>query len=202
MNAWKFNVFMFLHRFKILTHHIRRSTANCASLHILICRWLLCSFLLPFGVFWSVMVQVLMHSEALVRLHLDTCIGVRDEDMVLIAMRCTQLKYLSLRVPSNYTMSARQREAAKLTDTSLKSIAEHCLQLEEVAICSVDGDFPSFASFSGVGVSAMVQWCPLLRRLTLDAPYSFGDSCMQVTSFVSAFGLFLWCNGNPVCCNF
>ncbi len=137
--------------------------------------------------------QVLMHSEALVRLHLDTCIGVRDEDMVLIAMRCTQLKYLSLRVPSNYSMSARQREAAKLTDTSLKSIAEHCLQLEEVAICSVDGDFPSFASFSGVGVSAMAQWCPLLRRLTLDAPYAFSDSCMQVTSFVSAFGLFLWC---------
>ena len=66
----------------------------------------------------------------------------------------------------------------RLTDESLKIIAQNCFELESVSISYSDGDFPSSFAFSLAGIISLIEAFPL-RFLLLDHVYSFNDSGME-----------------------
>ncbi|KAJ7535229.1 hypothetical protein O6H91_12G025700 [Diphasiastrum complanatum] len=126
---------------------------------------------------------VLVKCQALTELHLDMCIGLRDDDLVPLARNSPFLRSLSLRIPSDFSMSIRLCSPPRLTDSSLKAIARHCSYLEKVAISFADGEFPLFSSFTVEGILALVEGCSFLRVLVLDRAYSFNDSGMEALCF-------------------
>ncbi|KAH9310899.1 hypothetical protein KI387_025934 [Taxus chinensis] len=121
---------------------------------------------------------VLVKCQALQKLHLDMCVGVRDNDLIVLAQKCTKLKYLSLRIPSDFSVPILMSNPLRLTDESLKTIAQNCSELESVSISFSDGDFPNLSSFSLAGILSLIERCPI-RVLVLDHVYSFNDSGME-----------------------
>ncbi|KAL4180065.1 hypothetical protein AMTRI_Chr13g90290 [Amborella trichopoda] len=126
---------------------------------------------------------VLGKCNALEKLHLDMCVGVRDIDLITLAQRSTNLKSLSLRVPSDFSLPILMNNPLRLTDESIKAIANNCSKLESLKISFSDGEFPSFSSFTLTGILSLIQKCPI-RVLALDHVYSFSDLGME--SFCSA----------------
>ncbi|PIA45635.1 hypothetical protein AQUCO_01600096v1 [Aquilegia coerulea] len=118
--------------------------------------------------------------KALKRLHLDMCVGVRDCDIVRLAQRSSNLKSISLRVPSDYSLPLPRliNDSLRLTDVSLKALAHNCPMLESVKISFSDGEFPCFSSFTMVGILAFIEFCPV-HILALDHVYSFNDLGME-----------------------
>ncbi|KAG9456175.1 hypothetical protein H6P81_000683 [Aristolochia fimbriata] len=117
---------------------------------------------------------VLGNCEKLEKLHLEMCIGVRDCDMISLAQKSRNLKSLSLRITSDMSLSALMDNPIRLTDESLKAIAQNCFKLESIKLSISDGEFPSFPSFTLTGILTLFQKCPI-RVLTLDHVYSFSD---------------------------
>eukprot|EP01018_Ginkgo_biloba_P015803 Gb_10739 [translate_table: standard] len=121
---------------------------------------------------------VLGQCEALTKLHLDMCVGVRDNDLMCLAQKCTRLKSLTLRVPSDFSVPILMNNPLRLTDESLKAIARHCSELESVSLSYSEGDFPSFSFFTLAGILSLIEGCPI-KVLVLDHIYSFNDSGME-----------------------
>lgn len=122
---------------------------------------------------------ILPKCRYLVSLHLDMCMGLRDRDLVGLAMSSTGLKYLSLRCPSDFSLSVPANYSPQLTDESLKAIAKYCLVLEEVSISFADGCYPFVPCFSLDGILALVEGCSMLKALVLDRVYAFNDRGME-----------------------
>lgn len=118
--------------------------------------------------------------KALKKLYLDMCIGIRDCDIVRLAESSNDLKYISLRVPSVYSLPVPRliNDSLILTDESLKAVALNCPTLESVKISFSDGEFPCFSSFTLSGIVSLVQMCPV-RTLSLDHVYPFNDIGME-----------------------
>lgn len=112
------------------------------------------------------------------RVHLDMCFGVRDSDIIGLARASSKLKSVSLRVPSDYSLPLLSNNPLRLTDKSLKAVAENCQLLEEVRISFSDGEFPSLSSFTLNGILSLVRMCPI-RILVLDHVDSFNDEGME-----------------------
>ncbi|OWM81858.1 F-box/LRR-repeat protein 14 [Punica granatum] len=121
---------------------------------------------------------VLGKCRNLEKVHLDMCFGVRDSDIIGLACVSSKLRSLSLRVPSDYSLPLLMNNPLRLTDESLKAVAENCQLLEEVRISFSDGEFPSFSSFTLNGILRLVRMCPI-RVLVLDHVDSFNDEGME-----------------------
>ncbi|XP_060202066.1 F-box/LRR-repeat protein 14-like [Lycium barbarum] len=112
------------------------------------------------------------------KIHLDMCVGVRDCDIVCLAQKSSNLRSISLRVPSDFSLPLLQNNPLRLTDESLKAVAQNCSLLDTVRLSFSDGEFPSFSSFTLNGILMLIQMCPI-RELALDHVYSFNDVGMQ-----------------------
>ncbi|XP_022741270.1 F-box/LRR-repeat protein 14 [Durio zibethinus] len=112
------------------------------------------------------------------KIHLDMCIGVRDSDIVSLAKKSSNLRSISLRVPSDVPLPLLMNNPLILTDESLKAIAQNCLMLETVRISFSGGEFPSFSSFTLNGILSVIKSCPV-RELALDLVCSFNDVGME-----------------------
>jgi F-box/leucine-rich repeat protein 2/20 len=121
---------------------------------------------------------VLGKCKNLEKIHLDMCVGVRDCDIIGLAQRSRNLRFISLRVPSDFSLPLLMNNPLRLTDESLKAVAESCSMLESVRISFSDGEFPSFSSFTLNGMLTLIQMCPV-RELALDHVYSFNDLGME-----------------------
>ncbi|XP_058067481.1 F-box/LRR-repeat protein 14 [Magnolia sinica] len=121
---------------------------------------------------------VLGKCKALEKLHLDMCVGVRDSDIMSLAQNSSNLRSISLRVPSDFSLPMLMNNPLRLTDESLRAISQNCPMLESVKISFCDGEFPSFSSFTLHGILALIQACPI-RVLALDHVYSFNDLGME-----------------------
>ncbi|KAL5976277.1 F-box/LRR-repeat protein 14 [Asimina triloba] len=75
---------------------------------------------------------VLGKCKALEKLHLDMCVGVRDSDLMCLAQNSSKLKSISLRVPSDFSLPMLMNNPLRLTDESLRAIAENCSMLESI----------------------------------------------------------------------
>ncbi|KAH7547450.1 F-box/LRR-repeat protein 14 [Ziziphus jujuba] len=112
------------------------------------------------------------------KIHLDMCVGVRDFDIIGLAQKSRNLRNISLRVPSDFSLPLLLNNPLRLTDESLKALAQNCSMLESVRISYSDGEFPSFSSFTLDGILILIQNCPV-RELAFDQVYSFNDVGMQ-----------------------
>ncbi|GAV70915.1 LRR_6 domain-containing protein [Cephalotus follicularis] len=121
---------------------------------------------------------VLGKCKNLQRIHLDMCVGVRDSDIIGLAQKSKNLRSISLRVPSDFSLPLLMNNPLRLTDESLKAVAQNCLMLESIRISLSDGEFPSFSAFSLNGILTLIQMCPV-RELSLDHVYSFNDAGME-----------------------
>ncbi|KAJ9178970.1 hypothetical protein P3X46_010807 [Hevea brasiliensis] len=121
---------------------------------------------------------VLGKCKNLEKIHLDMCVGVRDCDIIDLALKSKNLRSISLRVPSDFSLPLLLNNPLRLTDESLKAVAQNCPMLESVCISFSDGEFPSFSSFTLNGILALIQMCPI-RELALDHVYSFNDVGME-----------------------
>ncbi|GAV70909.1 hypothetical protein CFOL_v3_14407 [Cephalotus follicularis] len=106
------------------------------------------------------------------------CVGVRDSDIIGLAQKSKNLRSISLRVPSDFSLPLLMNNPLRLTDESLKAVAQNCLMLESIRISLSDGEFPSFSAFSLNGILTLIQMCPV-RELSLDHVYSFNDAGME-----------------------
>ncbi|PON51643.1 LRR domain containing protein [Parasponia andersonii] len=121
---------------------------------------------------------VLEKCKNLDKIHLDMCVGVRDSDIIGLAQKSRNLRSLSLRVPSDFSLPLFMNNPLGLTDESLKALAQNCSMLESIKISYSDGEFPSFSSFTLDGILALIQSCPV-KELSFDQVYSFNDVGMQ-----------------------
>lgn len=121
---------------------------------------------------------VLEQCRNLERIHLDMCVGVKDSDIVGLARKSRNLRSISLRVPSDFSLPLLMNNPIRLTDECLEALAQNCSQLESVRLSFSDGEFPSFSSFTLHGILNLVQKCPI-RELALDHVYSFNDVGME-----------------------
>lgn len=121
---------------------------------------------------------VLGKCKNLEKIHLDMCVGVRDCDIIRMARKSSNLRSISLRVPSDFSLPLLMNNPIRLTDESLKAVAETCSHLESVRLSFSDGEFPSFSSFTLHGILSLIQRCPI-KELALDHVYSFNDVGME-----------------------
>ncbi|KAJ6289992.1 hypothetical protein OIU78_025831 [Salix suchowensis] len=121
---------------------------------------------------------VLGKCKNLEKLHLDMCVGVRDSDIIGLAKKSSKLRSISVRVPSDFSLPLLMNNPLRLTDESLRALAQNCPMLESVRISFSDGEFPSFSSFTQNGILNLIQMCPI-RELALDHVYSFNDIGME-----------------------
>ncbi|GLU22008.1 hypothetical protein SLE2022_381110 [Rubroshorea leprosula] len=121
---------------------------------------------------------VLGQCQNLEKIHLDMCVGVRDADIICLAQKSRNLRSISLRLPSDFSLPLLMNNPLRLTDESLKAIAENCALLETIKISFSDGEFPSFSSFTLNGILTMIQKCPV-RELSLDHVNVFNDVGME-----------------------
>ncbi|XP_057472837.1 F-box/LRR-repeat protein 14 [Actinidia eriantha] len=121
---------------------------------------------------------VLGKCKNLEKIHLDMCVGVRDCDIIGLARKSGNLRSISLRVPSDFSLPLLVNNPLTLTDESLKAVAQNCSKLESVRLSFSDGEFPSFSSFTLNGILTLIRMCPI-RELALDHVYSFNDEGME-----------------------
>ncbi|KAK7261989.1 hypothetical protein RIF29_28316 [Crotalaria pallida] len=121
---------------------------------------------------------VLGKCKNLEKIHLDMCVGVRDHDIICLSQRSSNLKSVSFRVPSDFSLPSLVNNTLRLTDESLDALAQNCSKLESVRISFSDGEFPSSSSFTLSGILCLIQKCPV-RQLALDHVYSFNDVGME-----------------------
>nr|KYP37937.1 F-box/LRR-repeat protein 14 [Cajanus cajan] len=121
---------------------------------------------------------VLRKCKNLEKIHLDMCVGVRDFDIICLSQRSSGLRSVSVRVPSDFSLPSLVNNPLRLTDESLKALAQNCSKLESVRISFSDGEFPSSSSFTLSGILCLIQRCPV-RQLALDHVYSFNDVGME-----------------------
>ncbi|GAU27841.1 hypothetical protein TSUD_114210 [Trifolium subterraneum] len=121
---------------------------------------------------------VLGKCKNLEKVHLDMCVGVRDFDIISLSQRSSDLRSVSFRVPSDFSLPSLVNNPLRLTDESLNALAQNCSKLESVSISFSDGEFPSSSSFTLSGILCLIQMCPV-RQLALDHVYSFNDVGME-----------------------
>uniref|UniRef100_A0A5B7B8G1 Putative F-box family protein n=1 Tax=Davidia involucrata TaxID=16924 RepID=A0A5B7B8G1_DAVIN len=121
---------------------------------------------------------ILGKCKNLEKIHLDICVGLRDCDIICLAQKSSNLRSISLRVPSDFSLPVLVNNPLRLTDESLKAVAQNCSRLESVSLSFSDGEFPSFSLFTLNGILTLIQMCPI-RELALDHVYSFNDVGMK-----------------------
>lgn len=121
---------------------------------------------------------VLAKCHNLEKIHLDMCVGLRDRDIITLAKKSTNLRSISFRLPSDFSLPLLMTDPLRLTDESLKALANNCVMLESVQISFSDGEFPSLSSFTLEGILVLIQNCPI-RELVLDHVCSFNDEGME-----------------------
>ncbi|KAI3686292.1 hypothetical protein L1987_79966 [Smallanthus sonchifolius] len=114
------------------------------------------------------------------KVYFDMCIGARDCDIIGLAQNLKNLRAISIRVPSDFSLPLLMENPLllRLTDNSLKSLAQNCTQLESVSLSFSDGEFPSISSFSLDGILSLINRCPV-KSLFLDRVYSFDNLGME-----------------------
>ncbi|GFQ02695.1 F-box/LRR-repeat protein 14 [Phtheirospermum japonicum] len=121
---------------------------------------------------------VLGKCSNLEKIHLDMCVGVKDSDIINLARKSSNLRFISLRVPSDFSLPLLVNNQIRLSDECLEALSQNCLKLESVKLSLSDSEFPSFSSFTLHGILNLVQKCPI-RELALDCVYSLNDVGME-----------------------
>ncbi|KAK1435663.1 hypothetical protein QVD17_01429 [Tagetes erecta] len=121
------------------------------------------------------LVCILDKCKNLEKIHLDLCTGAQDCDIIGLAQNSRNLRAISIRVPSYYLTDTA---LVRLTDRSLKSLAQNCLQLESVSLSFSDGKTPSPPSFSLNGILNLIKTCPV-KNLFLDGVFTFNNIGME-----------------------
>ncbi|KAG6510683.1 F-box/LRR-repeat protein 14-like [Zingiber officinale] len=124
---------------------------------------------------------LLWRCEALIRLNLDMCIGVKDSDMIALSQKSRNLRSISIRIPSRYFVSSYQTSSLRLSDESLTALSIGCLMLEVFELSFSDGEFPSLSCLTQSGILTLIQSCPI-RILVLDSTCFFNDIGMEALS--------------------
>ncbi|KAL2462133.1 F-box/LRR-repeat protein 14 [Abeliophyllum distichum] len=107
-------------------------------------QWILCDSMLELNLVNSIispgrgLACVLRKCKNLEKIHLDMCVGVRDCDIIRMARKSSNLRSISLRVPSDLSLPLLMNNPIRLTDESLKAVAESCSQLESVRLSFSD----------------------------------------------------------------
>lgn len=131
----------------------------------------------------GVLSSVLGSCRRLKKLSMDRCYGLRDSHMISMALNSSNLRSISLRLPSHFVYPSQ------MTDESLKALGRHCPLLEEVEVCFSDVDSPSApCSFSLSGLLAVLHGCPV-RSLALERAHLFGDVGMEALCSSSSTSL-------------
>ncbi|XP_024976677.1 F-box/LRR-repeat protein 14 [Cynara cardunculus var. scolymus] len=121
---------------------------------------------------------ILDKCKNLEKIHLDMCIGARDCDIIGLAKNSRNLRSISIRVPSDFSLPLLMENPLRLTDESLKAVAQNCTLLESVSLSFSDGEFLSLSSFSLDGILSLIKMCPL-KELSLDRVCSFNNIGME-----------------------
>ncbi|XP_071693618.1 F-box/LRR-repeat protein 14-like [Rutidosis leptorrhynchoides] len=121
---------------------------------------------------------ILDKCKNLEKIHLDMCIGARDSDIIGLARNSRNLRSISIRVPSDFSLPLLMEHPLRLTDDSLKALAENCTLLESLTLSFSDGEFPSLSSFSLKGILNLISTCPI-KNLSFDRVYSFNNIGME-----------------------
>ncbi|KAK9080612.1 hypothetical protein SSX86_000370 [Deinandra increscens subsp. villosa] len=121
---------------------------------------------------------ILDKCKNLEEVHLDMCIGARDCDIIGLALNSKNLRAISIRVPSDFSLPLLMEHPLRLTDSSLNSLAQNCRLLESVSLSLSDGEFPLLSSFSLDGILSLIKKCPV-KSLYLDRVYSFNNTGME-----------------------
>uniref|UniRef100_A0A1D1ZGE1 F-box/LRR-repeat protein 14 n=1 Tax=Anthurium amnicola TaxID=1678845 RepID=A0A1D1ZGE1_9ARAE len=122
---------------------------------------------------------VLGSCKMLEKLCLDRCCGLMDRDMIALALGSSNLRCLSLYLPSHFDAPGMMSiYPPQLTDDSLRALACSCPTLVEVAISLSDPVLPSISSFSQSGILTLIRSCPV-RVLVLNRAYMFDDRGME-----------------------
>jgi F-box/leucine-rich repeat protein 2/20 len=121
---------------------------------------------------------VLDKCKNLKKINLDMCIGVRDSDMINLTQKSSDLRSVSLRIPSDFSIPLLRNNPSRLTDETLNALSQNCAFLEVFRLSFSDGEFPSVSSFSLKGILDLIKHCPI-RVLALDHVYSFNDEGME-----------------------
>ncbi|KAG1363250.1 F-box/LRR-repeat protein 14 [Cocos nucifera] len=116
--------------------------------------------------------------QALEKLLLDMCIGLKDSDMMALSQQSSNLRSISLRLPSQFLAPVLANTPLRLTNDSLKALARGCPMLEVVELSFSDVEFPSLSCFSQDGILMLIQSCPI-RVLTLNSTCFFNNSGME-----------------------
>ncbi|KAL2620158.1 hypothetical protein R1flu_000363 [Riccia fluitans] len=115
---------------------------------------------------------LLPQCSSLRELHLDTCIGLEDEDLVLLARQCPELSSVYFRAPIHLPGA----NPSRLTDVGLLAIARSCPNIESIELAFHDSDLSPF--ITSAGITSMVETCLKLRSLTISAADPFTDDVM------------------------
>ncbi|KQJ86545.1 F-box/LRR-repeat protein 14 [Brachypodium distachyon] len=118
--------------------------------------------------------------KALEKLCLEYVHGLNDNDMIVVAESCRNLKSISLWLkPLRYDHVFR----TAFTDDSLKALAANCPMLEavELTFAGCAFEYPSEIGFTQNGLVELIQSCPV-RFLMLNGANFFDDEGMMALS--------------------
>lgn len=123
---------------------------------------------------------ILGECKNLEKIHLDMCVGLRDSDFFRLAHKSRNLRSISLRVLSDLALAVLMDNSIplRLSDDSLKSLADNCSKLEIVKVAFCDAEFPKFSYFSLGGILIFTRKCPI-RELSLHQVPLFNDEGME-----------------------
>lgn len=123
---------------------------------------------------------ILGECKNLEKIHLDMCVGLRDSDFSRLAHKSRNLRSISLRVSPDFSLPVLMDNSIpfRLTDESLKPLADNCSKLETVKVAFCDADFPNSSNYSVDGIVMFTRKCPI-RELSLHNVHSFNDEGMQ-----------------------
>ncbi|EEF31918.1 ubiquitin-protein ligase, putative [Ricinus communis] len=127
---------------------------------------------------------VLGKCKNLEKIHLDMCVGVRDYDIIGLAQKSRNLRSISLRVPSDFSLPLLLNNPLRLTDESLKALAQNCPMLESVRTCPIrELALDHVYSFNDIGMEALCS-AQYLENLELVRCQEVSDEGLQlVTQF-------------------
>ncbi|KAM3244717.1 hypothetical protein ACQJBY_056187 [Aegilops geniculata] len=123
--------------------------------------------------------------KALETLYLEYVIGLKENEMIALFQRCSNLKTISLKLMPEF--------GTPLTDVSLKALALSCpmLQVVELTFSFCDPVWPTEIGFTQEGIVMLIQSCPIHALLLNGANilYDEGMKCLSSSQFLEKLEL-------------
>uniref|UniRef100_A0A453PXH2 F-box domain-containing protein n=1 Tax=Aegilops tauschii subsp. strangulata TaxID=200361 RepID=A0A453PXH2_AEGTS len=142
--------------------------------------------------------------KALETLYLEYVIGLKENEMIALFQRCSNLNTISLRLMPLHCEDDQFRTV--LTDVSLKALALSCpmLQVVELTFTLCGPNWPTEIGFTQEGIMTLIQSCPI-RALLLNGAsilYDEGMKCLSSSQFLETLELVDCCSITDAGMNF